>query len=185
MEKYVNGKCFVDTSHPELDDIISEAWRRLGRYNAARCEFESANEAYIRARARVESGRLPRYGSPLGVRVTSSGGGHSVEDSVLDLVEMGRHVEDLRRGLALAYAATDCVIRKSCYWGSKPGVVLREEYLSDEGFVAADLCRKYPDRFPHRSSVQYWQRKGFEFVALRIQDEHNDRDRCCEDIMCD
>ena len=182
MEKYKDGKVIVDTSRPDLDDIVSEMWRRLGRYGRALSDFEAANENYLRARARAESGRLTRYGNPLGVRVSASSNGGG-EDTLLDLVEAGKHVDDLRRGIALAYAATDSIIRQACCWNSRPGIALRETYLSEEPCVGpADLCRLHPDLFPTRSSAAHWTQKGINLVCYRIRDEHEDRDRCCCDM---
>lgn len=160
-----------DTEHPTIDAAVSEKTNRLNAARDARDEYDRVYERYIRLRSRLESGRAPRYGNPLGVRVDSSGGGSGTEDAMLTLVELGDRVDAARLKYAAAVADVRALIHKACRPQTRQAVALEARYLSFPTMSYADVAAKYPTYFRTKDAARWAETQGETAVAQLIYDE--------------
>ena len=161
VEKPGRGQIF-DTEHDEIDAAIAEAADELNAAINAWYDYDAAHERHVRLRSRLESGRMPRYGNPLGVKVDSSGGGsNGAEDAMLNLVELGNKDAAARAAFLSAQKRVRDLIRSACR-DSKTGqmdwravTALECRYLNFPQVSYLDMAKKHPNYFRTKSAAQW------------------------------
>lgn len=176
MDKPNRNQMF-DTEHPDIDDAIYEASDRLNAGFRAWYDYDALNEKYLHLRSRVESGRLPRYANPLGVKADSSGGGSDgMEDAMVDLVEWAKKDLNSINNLWQVQREVTDLIHKACR--TKTGkinwriaTVLECRYAHFLPMPYQEIAETWPQYFWSKSAAQWAENKGEAMVAQYVLDQ--------------